>query len=631
MLLGLSLVLVGFGGLVAQAAPDPDLSGSATLVGLKNQALPVDLTVSGTGNPNVPVYLRSTSGTLAFGSTTGLTFSGASSGTSINFSGTLTNVNAALDTLTYTRSVSGTDTIEATLIAPGEVFFPGTGNLYEYVASTLTWNSAKSAAEARTKYGAPGYLTTITSEAENDFVADRLTNAGWMGASDSASEGVWRWVTGPENGTQFWSGASGGSAFGGNYENWNTGEPNDSGSNEDCAQFLAGSTGFWNDLPCSGSTLPGYVVEYGTPGTPPEVASVEVAVQTYSAPNSPSSLGPVSRVNGSWTSSTTPSFSFSLSDSDSGEQVSYLLQIDDSSDFSSPVVEYTSALAPQGARSFTVGQGAGSGSYSAGAELQTLSDGQYYWRVRAADSQGYTSAYNTANGGSVAFGVDTTAPTTPVISISSITNDTTPQASWAAATDGGSGLSGVQPYILSWSNSESFSPTVHSSDVVGLSASTFNTLTEGTWYFRLQSLDAVGNSSGYSYATVSIDLTPPSIAALTPADNTASASRNTTLLLRLSDPVNIATGNIVIKKTSDDSTVETIDVTSGKVSGSGTVNISINPSTQLSYSTEYYVQVDSGALSDLAGNSFSGISDTTSWSFTTIENPDPDNDGIQTP
>ena len=43
-------------------------------------------------------------------------------------------------------------------------------------------------------------------------------------------------VTGPESGTQFWSGLSGGSTVGGNYANWGTGEPNDSGG-EDCAQF----------------------------------------------------------------------------------------------------------------------------------------------------------------------------------------------------------------------------------------------------------------------------------------------------------------------------------------------------------------------------------------------------------
>jgi hypothetical protein len=156
--------------------------------------------------------------------------------------------------------------------------------LYEYVSSTLTWTAARDAAALLTKYGATGYLTTITSAEENAFVAARLLNAGWMGASDSVVEGVWRWVTGPEAGIQFWSGVSNGSTVGGNYANWGTGEPNDHGAGEDCAQFLAGGTGKWNDLPCTGTTLPGYVVEYGAPGDMPTVGSLDIVITTIVAP-----------------------------------------------------------------------------------------------------------------------------------------------------------------------------------------------------------------------------------------------------------------------------------------------------------------------------------------------------------
>ncbi len=61
--------------------------------------------------------------------------------------------------------------------------------------------------------------------------------------------------------------------------------------------------------------------------------------------------------------------------------------------------------------------------------------------------------------------------------------------------------------------------------------------------------------------------------------------------MTFSEIVSVDIGDIVIKKTSDNSTVETIDVTSGQVTGGGTDTITINPSVTLDTSTGYYVQV----------------------------------------
>ena len=76
-------------------------------------------------------------------------------------------------------------------------------------------------------------------------------------------------------------------------------------------------------------------------------------------------------------------------------------------------------------------------------------------------------------------------------------------------------------------------------------------------------------------------------------------------------------GDIVIYKASDDSVVETIDVTSNQVTGSGTSQITINPSNDLSTSTEYYIKIDATAFDDPNGNSYVGINDKISLSFTT--------------
>lgn len=260
------------------------ITGDAGYTATVGVALPIEnLEITGVVG-DTPVKLVVTSGTLAFGSTTGLTFTSATSGSTLTFSGDIDDVNAALATLTYTRGSAGSDTLEVSLVEAGEVFFEGNGHLYEYVSSTLTWTAAEAAAELLTRYGSTGYLATITSSEENDFVADRLEDAGWMGASDAAIEGDWRWVTGPETGEAFWSGDELGSVVPGEYENWNAGEPNDAGSNEDCGQFLSGGSGQWNDLPCTLTTLPGYVVEFGAPGDLPDVAGESFSITTVAAP-----------------------------------------------------------------------------------------------------------------------------------------------------------------------------------------------------------------------------------------------------------------------------------------------------------------------------------------------------------
>ena len=114
-----------------------------------------------------------------------------------------------------------------------------------------------------------------------------------------------------------------------------------------------------------------------------------------------------------------------------------------------------------------------------------------------------------------------------------------------------------------------------------------------------------------------IDTLNPTLQSLAPADNETNFSPTSVFLMTFNQAVDVETGNITIKKTFDDSTVETIDVTSGLVTGTGTTVITIDPSTNLSDLTEYYILVDATAFDDAAGNSYAGISSTTAWSFIT--------------
>jgi len=173
-------------------------------------------------------------------------------------------------------------------------YLPETGHFYRFIPKTgITWTTAKVEAEsAAMKYhGLQGYLATITSAVENAFIQLKTKGVGWIGASDQEIEGVWRWVTGPEAGTQFWQGTSTGNAVNGMYNNWNVGEPNNL-NDEDYAHitYFANNPAQslrWNDLPNPGTsgdyTPAGYLVEYGgMPGDPNVKLTADISLKVNS-------------------------------------------------------------------------------------------------------------------------------------------------------------------------------------------------------------------------------------------------------------------------------------------------------------------------------------------------------------
>jgi hypothetical protein len=219
-------------------------------------------------------------------------------------------------------------------------------------------------------------------------------------------------------------------------------------------------------------------------------------VPPNSDPNAPASLG--GHVSGAYTADDTPTLTFTLSDPDAGDQLKFQIQIDNSVGFPSPEINSTSALGAQGARSFT---------------SSALADGSYYWRVKAIDDSDAESAYTTANGGAVAFRVDTTAPSVPgTPSSGSESSDTTPAWIWTAATDAGSGLRAADTYFLQWTQDPSFTSGLFSILVSANSFTHTTALEDGTWYLRVRAYDEVGNVSGFSAAgsfTVSTSVPPP--------------------------------------------------------------------------------------------------------------------------
>ena len=169
----------------------------------------------------------------------------------------------------------------------------------------LWWGQAKLRAENTTYFNLSGYLATITSAAENNYVLDKIRDefgnpvAAWFGGTDNpgtdnipnATEGTWVWAGGPERGQIFFDTDPNDDP--GEFTSWRSNEPNNccgwfhgnkwndnvlemnehypSAAGEHYTQFsnAISGTGWWNDLYIPGVNFApfsteGYVLEFSS-------------------------------------------------------------------------------------------------------------------------------------------------------------------------------------------------------------------------------------------------------------------------------------------------------------------------------------------------------------------------------
>ena len=160
---------------------------------------------------------------------------------------------------------------------------------YAKIEGTMNWTEAYNIATSLRWNGMQGYLATITSEAEHNFIYQSLGSIeGWIGAAailnaenskynekniawqtadneiklgwsygydtdnDNNIKQYWTWVAGPEAGQKIFDG----------YTNFSDGEPNNS-THEAFAEYGYGYGGMWNDYANDNTNIEGYYIEFG--------------------------------------------------------------------------------------------------------------------------------------------------------------------------------------------------------------------------------------------------------------------------------------------------------------------------------------------------------------------------------
>lgn len=176
------------------------------------------------------------------------------------------------------------------------------------------------------------------------------------------------------------------------------------------------------------------------------------------------------------------------------------------------------------------------------------------------------------------------------------------------------------------------SDLVTASSTTALIIDPSTTLASETEYYFLIDATAIDDSSGNSFAGITAtttwrfttaDVDSPTVSLLSPADNATGVASSTNFIITFDEDIATSTGNISLYTTADDTLVEAIDIASAQVTASGTTALVINPTSDLADGTEYYIIIDATAIDDTAGNSFAGISVSTTWSFTSLDTVSP--------
>ncbi len=108
----------------------------------------------------------------------------------------------------------------------------------------------------------------------------------------------------------------------------------------------------------------------------------------------------------------------------------------------------------------------------------------------------------------------------------------------------------------------------------------------------------------------------PKIRSVHPVDDSTDILLNTELRVEFDREIGAGSGFLSIFRQSDNSLFQQVSISGSRVSISNR-EVVVTPAIPWELNTEYYVSIDTGALVDLSGSSFAGLSGSTLWSFST--------------
>jgi len=135
--------------------------------------------------------------------------------------------------------------------------------------------------------------------------------------------------------------------------------------------------------------------------------------------------------------------------------------------------------------------------------------------------------------------------------------------------------------------------------------------------FYLSDVERVSFNGVYWSVPAPVDTTVPTVSAFSPIDAATGVALASDIVITFSEAIQRGAGSIVLKNAAG-TVIETLDAaTNSNLSISG-ATLTINPTANLAYGTNYFVNFASGNIKDLAGNAYAGI---TTYGFTTMADP----------
>ncbi|WP_157272917.1 Ig-like domain-containing protein [Paenibacillus daejeonensis] len=118
--------------------------------------------------------------------------------------------------------------------------------------------------------------------------------------------------------------------------------------------------------------------------------------------------------------------------------------------------------------------------------------------------------------------------------------------------------------------------------------------------------------------SITQDTAPPLISALQPDNGATEVPRTGKFMVTFNEPIQLGTGRILIRAASGGNAPSVEPLAEIDPDNNRRLILTVLPNEPLSVNTAYYVEMQEGAVRDIAGNNFAGILNEYRWAFRTV-------------